>query len=310
MRMPRLRFTVRRMVAVAVTGLLLAAWVYRLENASIDRSLMGIQLRAFLGGDAAQRRTALENLAHSGPDDRVLPALAAGLMDGDWQVRLAAARSLGAVGRGWVWSGAWGGDIDQAMRALIGAFDERASRGPDRSHAIPGGDLHPARPPWSPGRRAAGATFDAAERRAVALLLQRLSDSDPGSGLRRSVLSAGSDPPPASVPILSSGSYSVIPNARFVPLPPVPSHPVGPPSLSSTFLCCIASSRPEPRRARRDRLGHRRSAGPACGIDFGLARGPVARQLGVEQDHPHGPGKARPLRPPRGLPCPDEGRRP
>src|SRR5690242_20320277 len=107
MRLPRVRFTVRRLMAVvAVMGLLLWAWLYRRENAGIDRSLTAIHLRAFAEGDAAQRRMALEDLARSGPDDRarVLPTLAAGLVDGEWRVRLAAARSLGAVGRGWVWS--------------------------------------------------------------------------------------------------------------------------------------------------------------------------------------------------------------
>ena len=180
MKMPRVRFTVRRMmVAVAVMALLLSAWQYRLENASIDRSLMAIQLRAFAGGDAAQRRMALEDLAHSGPDDRVLPALAAGLADGDWQVRLAAASSLGAVGRGWVWSGAADEKIDRAMRALISAFDD--ARAEVRIEAMRSLEAiyAPARPRWNPGLRAAGATFEATERRAVALLLRQMSDSDP-----------------------------------------------------------------------------------------------------------------------------------
>src|SRR6516165_12802729 len=99
MRWPRVRFTVRWLMAVvAVLGVLLWAWLYRRENASIDRSLTAIQLRAFAEADAAQRRMAIEDLAHSGLDDRVrvLGALAAGMVDGDWRVRLAAARSLGA----------------------------------------------------------------------------------------------------------------------------------------------------------------------------------------------------------------------
>ena len=68
MRLPRVRFTVRRlMVIVAVTGLLLWAWLYHRENASIDRSLTAIYLRAFAGGDAAQRRIAFEELRIPGP---------------------------------------------------------------------------------------------------------------------------------------------------------------------------------------------------------------------------------------------------
>src|SRR5947209_5234619 len=97
MRLPRVRFTVRRlMVAVAVIGVLLWAWLYHVENASLDRSLTSLHLRAFAEGDAAQRRMAIENLAHSGRDDlaRVVPALAAGMVDSDWQVRLAGVKSL------------------------------------------------------------------------------------------------------------------------------------------------------------------------------------------------------------------------
>src|SRR5437868_3951842 len=104
MPLARVRFTVRRLMAVvAVMGLLLWAWLYRRENVSIDRSLTAIHLRAFAGGDVVQRRMAIEDLARSGPEDRacVLPALAAGMVDGDWRVRLAAARSLGTFGRGW-----------------------------------------------------------------------------------------------------------------------------------------------------------------------------------------------------------------
>ena len=149
-----MRFTVRRMmVVVAVIGLLLSAWVYRVENASIDRSLTALQLRAFAGGDTAQRRMAIENLAHSGPDARVLPALVAGMVDGDWQVRLTAARSLGTVGRGWVWSGASGEKIDEAMRALIGAFDD--ARAEVRIEAMRSLEAiyTPARPFWRPRRQ-------------------------------------------------------------------------------------------------------------------------------------------------------------
>jgi peptidoglycan/LPS O-acetylase OafA/YrhL len=105
MRLPRVRFTVRRLMAVvAVISLLLAAWMYRFENTSIDRSLTAMRLRAFAGGDAVQRRLAIEDLAHSEPDDRarVLQALAAGMVDGDWRVRVAAARSLSDFSRGWV----------------------------------------------------------------------------------------------------------------------------------------------------------------------------------------------------------------
>src|SRR5689334_4892386 len=122
MRVPRVRFTVRRlMAAVAILGVLLGAWVYRRENASIERSFTAIQLRSLERGDAVQRRMAVENLNRSGPEDlaRVLPALAAGMGDGDRRVRLAAARVLGVLGRGRARDGAAAGEIELAMRALI-----------------------------------------------------------------------------------------------------------------------------------------------------------------------------------------------
>ena len=182
MRLPRVRFTVRRlMVAVAVVGVLLWAWLYHRENASIDRSLTAIHLRAFAGGDAAQRRIAIEDLAHSGPDDRahVLPALAAGMVDSDWQVRLAAARSLGAVGRGWVWNGDSGEDIDLAIKALIRAVDDiRTEVRIEATRSLGALYTDAKMPNRNPGRRAAGATFEATERQAVSLLLRRMTDSD------------------------------------------------------------------------------------------------------------------------------------
>jgi hypothetical protein len=70
MQLPRVRFTVRRlMVVVAIAGLLLWAWLYGREIASIDRSLTAIDLRAFAEGDAVQRRMAIDYLWHSSADD-------------------------------------------------------------------------------------------------------------------------------------------------------------------------------------------------------------------------------------------------
>jgi HEAT repeat protein len=183
-RLPPVRFTMRRLMAVvAVAGLLLWAWRYRRDNASIDRSLTSMQLREFAGGNAVQRRMAIEDLAHSGPEDRsrVVSALAAGSVDGDWQVRLAAARSLGVVCRGWVWGSVAEEDVDLTMRALIGALDD--ARAEVRIEAMQSlVNLYANEKPQIQlpgGRRAVESTFAALEQRAAALLLQRMSDSDP-----------------------------------------------------------------------------------------------------------------------------------
>jgi HEAT repeat protein len=228
MRLPRVRFTVRRMmVAVAVMGVLLWAWLYHVENASIDRSLTSIHLRAFAEGDAARRRMAIENLARAGPDDltRVVPALAAGIVDSDWQVRLAGVRSLGALGQGWVWSGAAEEEIELAVRALIRAFDDaRAEVRIDAMKSL-GALYTDAKAPYrNPGRRAAGATFEATEHRAVALLLLRMKDSD--SKIRTAAVHAfsrvgsasGAGPDPV-VEILSSDPDPEVSTAAAFALP-------------------------------------------------------------------------------------------
>ena len=102
------------------------------------------------------------------------------MVDGDWRVRLAAAKSLGAVGRGWVWNGASGEDIDLAIRALIRAVDDTRTEVRIEATRSLGALYTDARMPnRNPGLRAAGATFEAAERQAVDLILRRMTDSDP-----------------------------------------------------------------------------------------------------------------------------------
>jgi HEAT repeat protein len=186
MRLPRVRFTMRRLMAfVAVVCLLLWAWRYGRDNASIDRSLTTIQLRDFAGGDPVQRRMAIEDLAHSGPDDRarVLTALAAGSVDSDWQVRLAAARSLGLVCRGWVRGSVAKEDVDLIMRALVGALDDqRAEVRIEAMQAMVSLYInHIPQIQLPGGHQPVGSTFAALEQRAADLLLQRMSDSDPAS---------------------------------------------------------------------------------------------------------------------------------
>ncbi len=182
MRVPGIRFTVRRMmVAVAVVGVLCAAWLYRRENGNIDRSLTAIQLRASAEGSAVERRMAVENLAYSEPDDlaRVLPALAAGMGDGEWGVRLAAARSLGVIGPSWVRNGAAGEETELAMRALIRAVDD--VRADVRVEAIRslGALYETMAAPTSRGPRVATVTADTKDKRAIAPLLRRMNDTDP-----------------------------------------------------------------------------------------------------------------------------------
>jgi HEAT repeat protein len=206
MRVPRVRFTIRRlMIAVAVLGVLLWAWLYRVENASLERSFAAIQLRAFAEGNGARRRLAIENLAHSEPDDlaRVLPTLAAGLHDDDRRVRLAAAKAIDVVGRRRVGHGADGGEIEPGLRVLITAFgDERPEVRVEAMRAL--GELAAAVTTTSriAGRRPPGATFAATVRRAADQLLRQMKDADPAvraAAVRafcRVGSAAGADPDP------------------------------------------------------------------------------------------------------------------
>ena len=110
----------------------------------------------------------------------MLPALAAGMVDGEWRVRLAAARSLGAVGWGWVWSGAAGEDIELAMQALIRACDDaRADVRIEAMQSLEALYTDGNAPARKPGGRTAKAMLEATERRAVALILRLMNHSNP-----------------------------------------------------------------------------------------------------------------------------------
>ena len=178
MRWPRPRFTVRRMmVAVAVTAVLLSAWLYRLENDNVSRSLTGIQLRALAESDAALRRRAVENLSNVEADDlgRVVSALTGALRDDDWQVRRASARSLATSIRNSVLArkGAVDDEIDSATRALIRAFDD--PRAEVRLEAIVAvGILHDTitLPPNVAGGRSVTVTIGTKDGRTVAPLVR------------------------------------------------------------------------------------------------------------------------------------------
>ena len=162
MRLPRVRFTVRRlMVIVAVVGVLLWVWLYHRENASIDRSLTAIHLRASREATRRSDEWLSRNLP-AGPGPMTAPAscraLAAGMADGDWRVRLAAAQdALGVVGRGWVWNGASGEDIDLAIRALIRAVDDTRTDVRIEATRSLGSPLHRREnaesEPWTPSGR-------------------------------------------------------------------------------------------------------------------------------------------------------------
>jgi HEAT repeat protein len=129
MRRPRLRFTVRRlMVAVAVVGVLLWAWLYRREHGDVERSLTSMRLRSFSEGDEAHRRMAVENLGNTQPAQlrRVLPVLAAAAADDDWPTRLAAVRSTALAAGRWrrIRVQDTGEEIASAKRILIRALDD------------------------------------------------------------------------------------------------------------------------------------------------------------------------------------------
>jgi hypothetical protein len=118
----------RLMVLIAVVAVLCWAWLYRRENASLERSWASMQLRDLRHAGAVQRRRAAENLDSPDADDvsRVVSGLAGVLGDPAWQVRRAAARSLARVlqrsaanpGRASI------DQVDHAMRALVPALDD------------------------------------------------------------------------------------------------------------------------------------------------------------------------------------------
>jgi hypothetical protein len=89
----------RLMVLVAVAAVLCVAWIYHREYANIERSWVSMHLRNLHHDESLQRRRAAENLDRAEADDvaRVVSGLAGAIGDPDWQVRLAAARSLAGV---------------------------------------------------------------------------------------------------------------------------------------------------------------------------------------------------------------------
>ncbi|WP_165075227.1 HEAT repeat domain-containing protein [Paludisphaera rhizosphaerae] len=185
MPIPRIRFTVKRlMVAVAVVGLVLAAWLYRLENRNVEHALTGLQIGSIQAGDATSRRMAVENLASVNADDlgRVVSRLLAALEDEDWKVRQAAARSLGSAIRGSVTArnGAVGEELDHGTRGLVQALDDQQAE-VRREAVMALGVLHDTvpLPSAAPGVRPTSVTIGTTDGRAVAPLLRLLNDPDP-----------------------------------------------------------------------------------------------------------------------------------
>ncbi len=181
MQWPRLRFTVQRlMLAVAVVGVLLWAWLYRREHGDIERSLTSNRLQAFAEGDAAHRRMAVEDLAGTRPDDllRVLPSLAAAAADDDWRTRLAAVHSAGSAARRWTDERQRdeGEEISLTKHLLIRAFDD--PRGEVRLEALRYFELlSGAVLPWT--TKPPPATPAKADPQLVASLIRLMSDPVP-----------------------------------------------------------------------------------------------------------------------------------
>ena len=302
MQWPRLRFTVRRlMLAVAVVGVLLWAWLYRREHGDIERSLTSNRLHAFAEGDAVHRRMAVEDLAGTRPDDllRVLPSLAAAAADDDWRTRLAAVHSAGSAARRWTDERQRdeGEEISRTKHLLIRAFDD--PRGEVRLEALRYFELlSGAVLPWT--TKPPPATPAKADPQLVASLIRLMSDRVPE--VRAAAVSAfarirwesgeGADPvigvmmrdPEARVRIGGgAGPRNGLARCR--------------PTLSPV-------ARPAPGGERspgavHDRLGVQHAAGPAAGIGPGAARCPGTRRRPAESNHPDRPLEARPGRPPR-----------
>lgn len=185
MRLRRVRFTVRRMMLlIAVVGLILAAWMYHIENRTVQHSLTTLQISALQAADVTSRRIAVENLASANADDlgRVVSRLLAALDDQDWKVRQAAARSLGSVIRGSVAArmGAVSEELDHGTRGLVRALgDQRAEVRLEAVVAL--GVLHDtvSIPSAVPGGLRTSVTIGTKDGRALAPLLQLVNDPDP-----------------------------------------------------------------------------------------------------------------------------------
>ncbi len=132
------RFTVGRlMAAVAALAVLLAAGMYRWENADVDRATISANLRALRRGDAEARRQAAADLSRIKPTDPapVEAALAEAVVgDADAGVREAAAHTLG-----WVVS------QDQRWRPAGGPRRARRRPHPDPGAAPGAGATRPPR---------------------------------------------------------------------------------------------------------------------------------------------------------------------
>jgi HEAT repeat protein len=171
------------MAAVAAVAVLLAAWLYRRENADVGRSFTSLQIHALSEDGTRARRLAAENLASCGAIDfdRVLPVLAMATEDPQWEVRRAAAGSLGTVIRRWRLERQGAGrEIELAMVALVRACDD--ARAEVRLAAvyslsglfdfIPGGVT-------ARGPTGASLTIGTSDGRVLVPLLRTMYDSDP-----------------------------------------------------------------------------------------------------------------------------------
>jgi HEAT repeat protein len=118
----------RLMVLIAIAAVVLSAWLFNREYGSDQQAWTSSQMVALSDPDAAKRKQAAENLYRVELDDlsRTVAVLTLALADPDWQVRLAAARSLASTigSLGGITNGALNAQIDLAARALIPACDD------------------------------------------------------------------------------------------------------------------------------------------------------------------------------------------
>ena len=133
--------------------------LYRRDNIDVEQIMAVRQLRALGDRNPARRRSAMENLANSQPDNfpQVVPAFAAAAGDDDWQVRLTAVQLLGRAIEKSVKAryGTVVEDVDLATRALVRAMKDprdevrrEAAKSLGEVHAI--AEVRPATPGGGP----------------------------------------------------------------------------------------------------------------------------------------------------------------
>jgi HEAT repeat protein len=174
----------RLMVLVAISAVLLSAWLFNREYSNSQHAWTNSQIVALSERDATRRREAAENLHNVERDDlaRTVSVLAGALTDPDWQVRHAAAQSLAAAigSSGGITNSSLIDDINLAARALIPVCDD--SHDKVRLRAIQSlGRLFDSPPLPRSGRKAPPASRPtvAEARRGAGTLSRAMRDPSP-----------------------------------------------------------------------------------------------------------------------------------